>query len=140
MPVHLSAGQASSSSTISRLTKSPAASRWHSRTCFLASFSSSFNQSSVKWPMSIIHSRIFSRQSCSSSQSSLSFDLYRSCEPEVEWPCGCVISVTCISTGTCSVAAKRYGTFVRFAKGYIIPAFYFKYFVTIGVFFALKSF
>ena len=48
-----------------------------------------------------IHSFIFLIQSYSFSQSSLSFVLYLSCDPDVECPRGWVNSCTWISTGIC---------------------------------------
>ena len=41
----------------------------------------------------MIQSRMRVMQSYSTSKRSLSFDLYRSWLPLVEWPCGCVSSV-----------------------------------------------
>ena len=61
-----------------------------SLTCFLMDFSISSNSSSEAIFPAIIHSRIFTLQSCSLSQFNLSSLLYRSWDPEVECPCGCV--------------------------------------------------
>ena len=54
----------------------------------LASFSIAINSSSVCTPFVIIHSLNFVKQSYSFSHAKRSVVLYRSCEPEVECPCG----------------------------------------------------
>ena len=63
------------------------------RTCLLIFFSSVFNSSSVEILFSSIHSLYRLLQSFSFSHCNRSSLLYRSWEPEVECPCGCVSSV-----------------------------------------------
>ncbi len=73
---------------------------------FLACFASSSapaailsSSSADAIPSEIIHSFIFLMGSFSSSHLSLSSFLYLSCEPDVEWPSGCVTSSTWKTTG-----------------------------------------
>ena len=71
-------------------------------TAFRSSSANASSSAAVLIFSAIIHSRIFVIGSPDVSNASRSFVLYRSCEPLVECPCGCVISVTWISAGTCS--------------------------------------
>ena len=81
------------------------ASQARSRAASTASLSAASQPSSwdsLATPNSMIQSRMRATQSYSLSNRSRSFVLYRSWLPLVEWPCGCVISVTWISAGLCS--------------------------------------
>ena len=70
-------------------------------TVSIDSLSITSNSLAVAMLLSIIHSWNFFIQSKSCSHCSLSLLLYRSWEPEVEWPVGCVISTTWIIEGMC---------------------------------------
>ena len=81
------------------------ASQARSRAASTASLSAASQPSScdsLAIPDSMTQSRMRATQSYSASKRRRSFDLYRSWLPLVEWPCGCVISVTWISAGLCS--------------------------------------
>ena len=65
-----------------------------SRTSFLVCISMASISSGEAILMAIIHNFIWRKQSKSFSQASLAEFLYRSCEPELECPCGWVNSST----------------------------------------------